>query len=193
LGNLKDKKMDFINNFKTQTQKIIDLLKEDLRSIRTGRANPSLVENLVVETYSGSAKLKLLELSTITTNGPTELLISPFDPNIISDIEKAILKSPLGINPITQGQKIILRIPPLSSEQRDKFVKLVSKKIEERKNQIRSIRDQLRKSIKNSFEKKEITEDEKFRLEKEIDNITSQLMIEINNIKEKKEIEIKQV
>jgi len=185
--------MDFINNFKTQTQKIIDLLKEDLRSIRTGRANPSLVENLVVETYSGSAKLKLLELSTITTNGPTELLISPFDPNIISDIEKAILKSPLGINPITQGQKIILRIPPLSSEQRDKFVKLVSKKIEERKNQIRSIRDQLRKSIKNSFEKKEITEDEKFRLEKEIDNITSQLMIEINNIKEKKEIEIKQV
>lgn len=185
--------MDYTTNFKNQSQKIIDYLKEELKTIRTGRANPSLVENLIVETYGGSTKLKLMELSTITTNGPTELLISPFDPSTITDIEKAILKSTLNLTPNTQGQKIIIKIPPLSTEQREKYIKLVREKIEEKKNQIRNLRDQIRKSLKTDFEKKIITEDLKFKLEKEIDNLTSQLMIQIDEIRSKKEIEIREV
>ncbi len=185
--------MDYINIFKNQSQKIIDFLKNDLKTIRTGRANPSLVENLIVETYGGSTKLKLMELSTITTNGATELLIIPFDSSIINDIEKTILKSPLNLTPIIQGQKIIIKIPPLSTEQREKFIKLVGVKVEEKKNQIRNLRDQIRKSIKINFEKKEITEDLKFKLEKEIDNITTQLMNQIEEIKTKKENEIRQI
>ncbi len=185
--------MDYINNFKNQSQKIIDFLKEDLKTIRTGRANPSLVENLIVETYGGSTKLKLMELSTIITNGPNELLITPFDLSTIIDIEKAILKSTLNLTPNTQGQKIIIRIPPLSTEQREKYIKLVGEKVEEKKNQIRNLRDQIRKSIKINFEKKEITEDFKFKLEKEIDNLTTQLMTQIEEIKTKKENEIRQI
>lgn len=185
--------MDTTSEFKNRGQKIIESLKEDLKSIRTGRATPSLVENLVVEAYGGSTKLRLMELSTITTEGPTALIVIPFDPSVIGDIEKSILKSPLGLSPNVQGSKIILKIPSLSEEQRDKFIKLAGEKIEEKKNQVRGLRDDLRKSIKTSFEKKETTEDEKFRLEKEIDTESSQLMEEIQTLREKKEVEIREV
>lgn len=185
--------MDTTSDFKTKSQKVIEALKEDLKTIRTGRASPSLVENLIVEAYGGSTKLKLMELATITTEGPTALSIAPFDPSILSDIEKAILKSPLGLSPAVQGSRILLRIPALSTEQREKFIKLAVEKIEDKKNQIRALRDDSRKSIKNSFEKKETTEDEKYRLEKEIDSESSLFMEEIQVIREKKEAEIKEV
>jgi ribosome recycling factor len=185
--------MDLIAQFKQNAQKAVEILKEDLKSIRTGRASPSLVENLMVDTYGGQSQLRLLELSTITSEGPQTLSVAPFDPSVLSDIEKAILKSPLGVTPATQGNRILLKIPPLSLEQREKFIKLVGEKIEEKKNQIRSLRDSMRKTIKTSYEAKETTEDEKFRLEKEIDNITAQLMEEIQVIRDKKEAEIREV
>ncbi len=185
--------MDIISQFKLDSQKVIEALKEDLKTIRTGRANPALVENLVIETYGGSTKLRLMELATITTDGPTVLVIAPYDPSTVSDIEKAILKSPLGLSPSVQGTRILLRLPPLSSEQREKYIKLVGEKIEEKRNHIRNLRDEARKMIKNLFEKKELTEDEKYRLEKEIDETNSRLMEEIKVIKEKKEIEIREI
>lgn len=185
--------MDFTSQFKQNVQKVINYLKEDLKSIRTGRANPSLVEKLVVEAYGGSTKLRLMELATITTEGPSALSIAPFDPSTSQEIEKSILKSSLGLSPSSQGNRILIRIPPLSAEQREKFVKIISEKIEEKKNQIRNFRDEIRKSIKTSFEKKETTEDEKFRLEKEIDSLTQEFMEEIRTIREKKETEIREV
>ncbi len=185
--------MDYTADFKTGCQKTVEALKEDLKSIRTGRATPSLVENLVVETYGGQTKLRLLELATITTEGPQTLLIIPFDPSVLSDIEKAILKSPLGLSPNVQGSKIIMKIPSLSTEQREKFIKTAGEKIEDKKNQIRNLRDEVRKKIKVSFEKKETTEDEKYRLEKEIDNISQGFIQEIETIKTKKETEIREI
>lgn len=185
--------MDPTSEFKTKSQKVIEILKEDLKTIRTGRATPSLVENLTIDAYGGTTKLKLLELATITTEGPTALSIAPFDPSTLTDIEKAILKSPLGLSPAVQGPRILLKIPALSTEQREKFIKLAVEKIEDKKNQIRSLRDDARKTIKNSFEKKETTEDEKYRLEKEIDLESSRVMDEIQIIRDKKEAEIKEV
>lgn len=185
--------MDPLQEFKQQSAKAIESLKEDLKSIRTGRATPSLVENLVVETYGGQSKLRLLELATIVTDGPSALSITPFDPSVLSDIEKAILKSPLGINPVVQGNRITIHIPALSEEQREKFIKLASQKIEERKGIIRNLRDNARKTIKTSFEKKEITEDDKFRIEKEIDLATQKIMEEIEERRKHKEAEIREV
>lgn len=185
--------MDNVSEFKQNSQKTIDFLKEDLKSIRTGHASASLVENIIVETYGGTAKLRLLELSTIVTEGPTTLVISPFDSSVTQDIEKAILKSPLGLSPAVQGNRIIIRIPSLSTEQREKFIKIVAEKIEEKKVQVRNHRDNSRKNIKTKFENKEISEDEKFRLEKEIDNEATKFMDQINLIKENKIIEIKEV
>ncbi|PIP15268.1 ribosome recycling factor [Candidatus Roizmanbacteria bacterium CG22_combo_CG10-13_8_21_14_all_35_9] len=185
--------MDLILQFKQNAQKVIDSLKENLKSIRTGRANPSLIENLLVETYGGSTKLRLMELSTITTSGPSLLVIAPFDPSILADIEKAILKSPLSLSPAVQGNQIIITIPPLSAEQRDKFVKLIGSTVEQKKVNIRNQRDDIRKKIKTQFENKEISEDEKFRLEKEVDNISQRFMEEIETIKEKKINEVLEV
>ncbi len=185
--------MDFTTQLKLNVQKVINSLREDLKSIRTGRATPSLVENLIVEAYGGSTKLRLMELATITTEGASALSIAPFDPSTVQDIEKSILKSPLGLSPAVQGSRIIIKIPPLSTEQREKFIKTAGEKIEDKKNQIRNLRDETRKSVKNSFEKKETTEDEKYRLEKEIDTITQTFFQEIETIKDKKETEIREI
>ncbi len=183
----------FTEEFNSKAEKIITSLREVLKTIRTGRANPSLVENLIVETYGGQAKLKLLELASIISEGPAVIAITPFDPSVLQDIEKAILKSPLGINPANQGNRIIIRIPPLSHEQREKMVKLISQEVETKKSSIRSLRDDIRKQIKLKFEAKEITEDDKFRWEKEIDNLIQKVFDEAKLIKEKKEQEIFEV
>jgi len=182
-----------MDDFKQSCLKIIASLKEDLKTIRTGRASPALIENLIVETYGGQTKLKLLELSSITTEGSTALLIQPFDPAIITDIEKAILKSPLGFSPLVQGNKIIIRIPALSQEQREKMIKLVGQIVEEKKGYIRNLRDEKRKKIKADLEVKLITQDDKYRWEKEIDHLTQEYMAQIQTIKENKEAEIRAV
>lgn len=183
---------EVLSKYRQDAESIISYLREDLKSIRTGRANPSLVENLIVETYGGQAKLKLQEVATITLEA-NALSVIPFDHSTLIDIEKAILKSPLGLSPVTQGNRIIIKIPTLSEEQRQKMVKLVHQKIEERKNMIRNARDDQRRKIKSSFENKEITEDNKFRLEKEIDSLSQQFMKTIEEIKNRKEEEIMEV
>ncbi len=185
--------MDIVSTFESQATKTITSLKEDLKSIRTGRASPSLVENLIVETYGGQTKLRLLEMATIMVEGASSISISPYDPSVIQDIEKAILKSPLGLTPAAQGAKIIIKIPSLNTEQREKYIKVVGEKIEEKKVTVRNHRDDARKTIKNAFEKKELSEDEKYRLEKEIDLKSTKFMEEINTIRESKEKEIMEV
>lgn len=185
--------MDIVSTFSSQAQKTIESLKEDLKSIRTGRASPSLVENLIVETYGGQTKLRLLEMATIMTEGASSLSISPYDPSVIQDIEKAILKSPLGLTPSSQGTRIVIRIPSLNTEQREKYLKVVGEKIEEKKVTVRNHRDDSRKTIKNAFEKKEMSEDEKYRLEKEIDVESAKFMEEIDVVRKNKEKEIMEV
>lgn len=182
-----------ISEFKQDVSKTIASLHEELKSIRTGQANPSLVENVIAEVYGGQSKLKLLELSTITTEGPITIVISPFDPSTISDIEKAILKSPLGLSPIVQNNRVLVKIPPLSEEQRKKMIKLVNQIIEEKKEIVRNHRDEARKKIKNDFEEKIITEDDKYRIEKEIDKESQKYMENLVTLKTNKEAEILEV
>ena len=182
-----------VADLKNDSDKALNFLKEDLKSIRTGKVNPALIENITVQTYGGQAQLKLVELGTTAVEGPSTIGITPFDPSTISDIEKALLKSPIGINPIVQGNRIIVKFPALSQEQREKLVKLVNQKTEERKNIIRGFRDEARKKIKQQFESKEISEDEKFRLEKDVDSETQKLMGELQKIKEGKAKEIMEI
>ena len=183
----------YLQDFKQQLSLTATALTEDLKTIRTGRANPIIVEQLVVDAYGGSTKLKLMELATITTEVPAALVILPFDPSTVPDIEKAILKSPLGLSPQVQGTRLIIRVPPLSEEQREKYVKLVNQKIEEKRNIVRNHRDDVRKKIKTQFDEKTMTEDEKYRTEKEIDIITQKANSQLLEIKEAKEREIREI
>ncbi|MBI4225710.1 ribosome recycling factor [Candidatus Roizmanbacteria bacterium] len=182
-----------LEQFKQSAEKTFIYLKEDFKSIRTGKSNPALLENLIIETYGGQSKLKLLELATIMTEGPTALSVTPFDPATLSDIEKTILKSSLGITPSIQGHRLLAKIPPLSQEQREKLVRLINQKTEEKKNVIRNYRDDARKKIKQLFESKEISEDEKYRIEKDIDSETQKMMEHLQKIRESKEREIMQI
>ncbi len=179
--------------FKNNTEKTVALLREDLKMIRTGRATPALVESLQIETYGGQAKLKLVELASITTEGPAAIVIVPFDVNTVQDIERAILKSTLGLSPQTQGNRIVVKVPSLSQEQREKIVKFVGQKVEEKRQIVRNHRDEARRKLRNMLENKEINEDVKFRTEKEIDNIAHENMEEIQMLKESKEREIHEV
>lgn len=162
-------------------------------SIRTGKASPSLLESLTVLTYGGTTKLKVQELATVSTTGPSSLLINPFDPSTVQDIEKAILSSPLGLTPRVDGKTIHVTIPALSEDQRLKYQKMVAVKIEESKNTLRVARDDARKHVKQQFEDKEVTEDEKFGAEKEIDKITQEYTTRLEELKEKKDRELMEV
>lgn len=178
------------SEFKQHLQKAVELLKEDLKTIRTGRATPALVENLPVLTYGGTTTLKLREIATITTDGPTMIVIVPFDPSTNQDIEKAIMTSAVGLSPASQGTRILVKVPALNEEQRQKFAKLAGQMVEEKKVSIRGNRDEARRKIKQQVDAKSLTEDDKFRLEKEVDDITKRTNEEIETVKEAKEAEI---
>jgi ribosome recycling factor len=182
-----------LSDFKQNVEKAITYLKEDLKSIRTGRATPALLENLIVEAYGGTTKMNLSSLATITTESSTALLVSPFDSSILQEIERAIQTSALGLTPRVEGSQIHVLIPSLSQEQREKFIKIVGTKVEERKNIIRGFRDESRKKVKTQLESKQISEDDKYRLEKEIDEITQAYMEDVQIIKDRKEEEIRQI
>ncbi len=184
---------DIIAQYKKSIQAITQGLKDELKGIRTGRANPGMIESIQVDAYNGTMKMKLMEMAAITNEGNAALMVMAFDPSTTHDIEKAILASPLGINPQTEGSKIILRIPPLSQEQRIKYTKLVAQLVEESKNKVRFAREEARKKIKRMEDDKELSEDEHYRSEKEIDQITSTSNEEMQTIKEHKEKEIMEV
>lgn len=175
-----------ISTLEQKLESILSSLREELSSIRTGKPSPSLVENLLVKTYGGQTELKLKECASIVTEGPNGLHISPFDPSTTQDIEKAILSSPLGLTPRVEGKDIHLTVPALTEEQRQKISKLVSSIIEEYKQKARFLRDEIRKSVKSAFENKEISEDIKFRVEKQIDEIISDYNAKVEDIKSRK-------
>ena len=165
--------MNPISELKKHFESAMEHLKEELKTIRTSQASPALLEGIAVEAYGTT--MRLVELATITTDGPSAIIVAPFDPSTIQDIERGILKSPLGISPSNQNGRLVVRMPPLSQEQREKYVKLAAQIVEESKGVIRGYRDDIRKKIRAAFDKKEITEDDKFRFEKQVDEETKKI------------------
>src|SRR6266498_627345 len=129
--------MDVATQIKQKLQKVLDVLKDDLATIRTGRATPSLVENLVVSAYGGSAKLKVMELATIATSDTKTLVLTPFDPSIIGEIQKGIEAANVGFTPVIDGNIIRISIPPLSQERRKELIKAMHQKLENGKIMVR--------------------------------------------------------
>jgi ribosome recycling factor len=182
-----------INDFKSKLAGLLEYVRNDLQMLRTGKTSPALIENVIVETYGGTTKLSLRELATTTTDGPMSLLIAPFDPSTIQDIEKAILTSPLHLQPQVEGKNIRIRIPPINEDQRKQILKIVSQKIEEGKEKLRAGRDEIRKKVKTAQETKDISEDVRFRIEKDIDKITQDFTLQLETVKDKKEKEVMEV
>jgi len=180
----------FLAQLKIKMQKALAVLHEDLGTIRTGRATPALVENIIISSYENTQYLKLKEMATITTDGPRMILISPFDPSVVRDIEKGISSANLGFSASVDINLIRIKIPALTAERRDEYIKLAHTKIENGRVMVRQIRHEAMNEIKRLFEAKEISEDDKKRLEKEIQTQTDEMMAEIDVMREKKEKEL---
>ena len=174
-------------------EKTLEILAEDLATIRSGRATPALIENIKISCYGGSQSLKLLELATITSPDAQTLLISPFDPTILEEIEKGIRQANLGLVPSIEGNLIRVRIPPLSQERRKEFLKLAKAKLEGGRIFVRQIRKEAKIKVRKAFEEDEINEDEKKNLEKKIQELTDEMNRKIEMMGRRKEEELLQI
>lgn len=178
---------------KAKMEEVLHALSEDISSIRTGRATPALVENVVVSAYGGAQRLKVMELATITAIDTQTLVIEPWDKSVIGEIRQAILAANIGMNPSIDGELIRISMPPLTGEDREKYIKLLSTKLENARVSIRQVRGDAMKDIKEAFEKKELTEDDKFAFEKNLQEITDDYIEKIEARGKAKEEELRQI
>ena len=182
---------DIYREAETRMKGAVQALEEDLAGIRTGRASPALVERLQVEYYGSPTPL--VQLASIGVPEPRTLLIRPFDQSSLSDIERAIQKSDLGLTPSNDGKNIRLNLPPLTEERRKELVRIVNHRVEEGRISVRNVRRDLIRDLREFEEEKMISEDERVRGEEELQKITDRYIEEINAVGDHKEKEILEV
>jgi len=179
---------DHINQKKKEFDAAVVHVKEEIGSIRTGRAHASMVEDIVVE-YMGS-KFRVKELATINTPEPRTILIQPWDKQAIPNIVKSIKESSLGLNPIDDATGIRLNIPPLSEERRLEFIKLLHQKIDGGKIRVRQIREDVLKKVQVEVKEKKAREDDLFKAKEELQKIINDLTRVFDDMTKKKEQEL---
>ncbi len=177
-----------LNDKKSEFQKIIEHTKQELGSIRTNRATPSLVENIKVDVYG--TKMPLIQVASITSPEAKQLIIEPWDKNILKDIEKSIKTVSLGLSVANEGNFLRVTMPPMTEETRKEVIKMLHEKLEKGRISIRGLRDNIKEEIVQAERNKEIGEDEKYKLIEELDKLTREYIEEINEIGEKKEEEV---
>lgn len=179
---------EIVNASQEKMKKSIDVLKKELQSLKAGRANPSMLDKITVDYYG--TPTQVAQLGTISTPEPRMIVIQPWDKKVIKDIEKAIQKSDLGINPTNDGQVIRLVVPELTEETRKNIVKTVKKHGEEAKVSIRAIRRDSNDKLKNLKKDGTHSEDDVKKTEDEIQKLTDNYIKDIDKIVEQKEKEI---
>ncbi len=174
-------------------RKALEITKNDLTSIHSGRATPALIENMMIVAYGGSQRLKLQEMATITTGDSKTLLISPYDPSIVQEIEKGIQEANVGLTPVVDGELIRISIPPLSEERRQEYIKLAHAKLEAGRIMIRQIRAGVMKDLKLAEADKTISEDEQKHGERLVQELTDEMIAEIDALGQRKEADLLQI
>lgn len=169
-------------------QKSVEVIKGDLATLRAGRAAPALLDKIMVDYYGTPTPLN--QLATVSAPEPRLLVVQPWDKNAVVDVEKAILKSDLGITPANDGNIIRLAIPQLTEERRAELVKVVRKKAEEGRVSIRNIRRDVNDKLKGQEKNSEISEDDLRRLQDEVQKITDKYVKEVDSLLAAKEKEI---
>src|SRR6266540_5087809 len=150
-------------------EKAVNVFRDELRGLRTGRATPALVDSIRVEAYGSPTPLK--QLAQINTPDPQSIVIRPYDQSILKEIEKAIRSSDLGMSPNNDGKMIRLQVPPMSGEQRQKMVTRVKKAAEEAKVSCRNIRRDSNKHFDQAEKDKELTEDERDKGKEQVQSL----------------------
>ncbi len=182
---------DILWNIEKKMKTDIEVLKQELASIRTGHATPALIEHIKVE-YAG-VPTPLNQIAGISAPEARLLIIQPWDPSSVKDIEQAILKSDLGLNPSNDGRVIRLNIPPLSEERRQELIKVVRKRIEERRIAIRNQRHEAMGELKKLEKNKDISQDEHKRALDQLQKLTDSFIADIDQIGQDKEVELMEI
>jgi len=176
---------------KDKMHKAVEHMLAEFAALRTGRANPMLVEKLKVDYYGSEVPLQ--QLAGFSVPEPRVLLISPYDKGALKAIEKAIQGSDLGVNPSNDGQQIRLVFPELTQERRKEFVKLAKAKAEDGRVAVRNVRRHTRQELEHLAKDGEISDDELARVEKELEKLTHEVVAEIDKALEHKEHELLEV
>ena len=182
---------DIYRDTETQMQKAIDSLIHEYAGVRTGRASVGLLDGITVEYYGTQTPLN--QVATLSVPESSLIVIQPWDATVIKAVEKAILRSDLGITPSNDGKVIRLAIPPLTEERRKQLAKLIKKKAEEKKIVIRQIRRESNDMLKSFEKEKEITEDERHIGQEQVQKITDTFIKKIDEVAAKKEQEILEI
>ncbi len=162
----------------------IEFFKTDISQVRTGRASPTLIEDMGIEAYGTVMKVK--ELATISVPEPQLIVVSPWDKSVLALIDKAIRNSDLKLNPVSADGVLRIPIPPLSEERREEFAKVINTKMEQARQSMRNIRQDAIKYVDKLFTDKEIGEDEKFAQKEEVEKIVKDKISEVTEIGESK-------
>ena len=169
-------------------EKILDFFKKDISVIRTGRANPAVLEGIFVEAYG--VKTPLNGVANINVADSQSLLVAPWDKGVIKDVEKAIVEADLGLGVVNDGEKIRLSVPQMTEENRKDLVKKLNEKMEKARISVRQLREDIKDQIEKDEKDKEITEDDKFSLIKELDEKIREFNDEVKKIRDSKESDI---
>lgn len=180
--------MNLVDQHKERFSKVIEHLKTEVSSLRTGRATPALVEDIMVESYGTKQPLKAVA-SIFVTDAKT-LTVDPWDKSLIQAVDKAISQSPLGISPVNDGKVIRLPLPDLTQERRAELIKVLHQKLEQARIGLRQAREEIRREIETKEKNKEIGEDEKFKLYDDLEKKVKEFNDKIKEIGELKEKEI---
>jgi ribosome recycling factor len=182
---------DVYADTRDRMKKVIESLEREFKRVRTGRASVALLDGIRMDYYGTSTPLN--QIATLTVPDSRSITIQPWDTSVIGDIEKAILKSELGLTPMNDGKIIRISIPPLTEERRRELVKVIRKMAEESKVSLRNIRRDSNEMLKDLKKDKAISEDEQFRGQDEVQKITDELIKQADAVYASKEKEILEV
>jgi ribosome recycling factor len=180
-----------LKNADLKMKKTAEALVKELASIRTGRASPALVEHIKVD-YHG-VMTPLIQLASIAVPEPKTIAIHPWDRSIVNSIDKAILKSDLGLNPINDGTTVRISIPALTEDRRKDLIKIIHKRLEESRITVRNIRREIAEELKLAEKNKDISQDQHTRASEKLQKLTDSYIDSINKIGEDKEKELLEV
>jgi len=182
---------EYLEKKQVDFSKAIDFFKSEIATIRTGRANPAMLDGVKAEAYGVLNPLNTM--ANITVSDARNILVTPFDKSVIKNVEKAIIDANLGVGVINDGDKVRLTIPPLTEENRIEMVKRLNEKMEKTRINLRQVRDGIKNIIEGAYDEKNISEDDKFRFMRELDEFSAKKNEELKNIRDRKEKDVMEI
>jgi len=181
----------YLNDKQAYFTQALDFFKKEIATLRTGRANPAVLDSVQVEAYGVLNPLNAV--GNINVSDARSIIIAPWDKTVLKAIEKAIIEADLGLGVVNEGDKVRLTVPALTEENRKELAKRLSEKMEKSRIVLRQAREEVKSKIEAAFSDKEISEDEKFRFIKELDEFAAKKNEELKDIKDRKEKDIMEI